>query len=54
MDVLGRLQQLVHDVPLVDVLQDVAPLDHVVQIGLHVLETQVNVSVVGGPLANFD
>ena len=30
--VLGGSEQLVHDVPLVDVLQNAALLDHVVQI----------------------
>ena len=34
MQILGRLQQLVHDVPLVNVFQDVAAFDHVVKVSV--------------------
>jgi hypothetical protein len=43
--VLERLEELVHDVLLVHLLQDVGA-DHGVQVGLHVLEHQVYVLVV--------
>jgi hypothetical protein len=53
-DELGRVQvfqsfgQLIDDVAGVDVLQDPLP-DHIVQIGLHKLENQIDVFVVLGP-----
>lgn len=43
--ILERLQQLVHDVRLVDVLQDVGS-DDGVQVGLHILKHQVDVAVI--------
>ena len=43
--VLERLQQLVHDVRLVDLFQDVRP-NHRMQVCLHVLEHQVDVAVI--------
>lgn len=46
-DVEHRIQQLVHDVPLVLVLEHVAAFNHVVQVTLHVLEGEVNVHVIG-------
>lgn len=46
--VLGCLQQLIHDVLLVHVFQNGLAFDHVVQVGLHVLEHEVNVTVVVG------
>ena len=42
-----HLEQLVHDVLSVDALEDVALLDHVVEVGLHELKHQVEVLVVG-------
>lgn len=44
--VLGRLQQLIHDVLFVHVFENGLAFDHVVQVGLHVLEHEVNVAVV--------
>jgi hypothetical protein len=46
-NVLDSFEELVHDVLLMDVLQD-ALFDDVVQVGLHVLEAEVDVAVVGG------
>ena len=43
--VLERLEQLVHDVLLVDLLQDVGP-DHCVQVCLHVVKDKVDVLVI--------
>ena len=47
-EVLGCLEQLVHDVLLVYVLEDGLAFDHVVQVGFHVLEDEVDVTVVVG------
>ena len=46
----NHLEQLVHDVLSVDALEDVALLDHVVEVGLHELEDEVEVLVVGSPV----
>ena len=46
----NHLEQLVHDVLSVDALEDVALLDHVVEVGLHELEDEVEVLVVGRPV----
>jgi hypothetical protein len=43
--VLQRAEQLVHDVALVDVLEDVGA-QHRVQVGLHVLEHEVDVTLI--------
>ena len=45
MHILQAFDQLVDDVPLVDVLQDVGP-NHGVEICVHIIEYQVNVSVI--------
>ena len=45
-----HLEQLVHDVLSVDALEDVSLLDHVVEVGLHELEDEVEVLVVGRPV----
>jgi len=49
---LNRIDQLIHNESLVNVLEDIAPLDHIVQIALHELEHQIKVQVVGGPEEN--
>lgn len=48
--VQNRIQQLVHDVPLMEILQHCFTLNDVVQVALHVLERQINVHVVGCPV----
>ena len=45
---LRSFEQLVHDVLLVDPLEDAALLDDVVKVSLHELEHQVQILVVGG------
>ena len=46
----NHLEQLVHDVLSVDALEDVSLLDHVVEVGLHELEDEVEVLVVRSPV----
>jgi len=48
MHILEALEALIDDVLLVDVLQDVGP-DHRVEVGVHEIEDQVDVSIVFGP-----
>lgn len=43
------VEELIHNVPLVNILQNGAALNDVVQIALHELERQINVHVIGRP-----
>lgn len=47
MDEIRCIQQLVHDVPFVDVFEYRAALNHIMQIALHEFKRQINVHVIG-------
>ena len=48
MHVFETLEALVNDILLVDVLEDVSP-DNCVQIGIHEVENEVNISIIFCP-----
>lgn len=47
-NIIGRIEQLIHHITLVDVLQNRSTLNHIMQIAFHEFKRQIDVHVIGG------